>query len=232
MLLMLVTFIPMVSAQEELPSDTSSAKQVTIKLNQNDGVLIIPTEDRRIDDLSTSITEEKSATAYLSGSIDENNHVILEGVITLDGKEEKVQLSGDATHPSIWDIWEYNGYEPMNGAEAQDYLDDQGVYLTKGLETGSFYGTTNEIVSMIDSGRPFFLIEESEWGNCHAVVLSGYCYGPDIDAYFRLNDPNTWTGTSIMNWYDTDDPQFNYDKNVYEYRCADDTSSTGYFYLG
>lgn len=370
MLLMLVAFIPMVSAQEETLTDSSNARQVIIELNQKDGVLIIPTENKKNIDLSTTVTAEKSAKGFLSGTIDGNNHVIVEGVITLDGKDDKVQLSGEATqvftgwdvpegakpiyskvgnmtmtryegttemyatyvdlqdkkgkyklhgefydggnggivgivtdngveceigllgsslglyenvsptsttkdsrylavpqrsqweifyyqgnytaasqacgetsaamleeywssnHPSIWDIWEYNGYEPMNGAEAQDYLDDQGIYLSKGLKTGSFYGTTNEIVNMIDNGRPFFMIEESKWGTCHAVVLKGYCYGPNIDPYFKLNDPNTWTGTTVMNWYDTDDPQFNYEENVYEYTCADDTSSTGYFYLG
>lgn len=369
MLLTLVAFVPIVNAQEETPTDSTDVKQVTIELNQKNGILIIPTEDKKITDLSTASTTEKSATACLSGTIDENNYVILDGIVTLGGKDKKVQLSGEATqvftgwdvpkgakpvyskvgnitmtryegakkmyatyidlqdkegkyklhgefyedggccivgniindgveceigllgkatglyenvspattkdsqylvvpqrsqweifynhgdytaasqacgetsaamleeywsgnHPSIWDIWEYNGNDSMSGAEAQNYLDDQGIYLSKGVETGSFYGTTNQIVSMIDSGRPFFMIEESKGGNCHAVILKGYCYGPNIDAYFRLNDPNTWTGTSIMKWYDTDDPQFNYKENVYEYRCADDTSSTGYFYLG
>ncbi|PAV14208.1 hypothetical protein ASJ81_14810 [Methanosarcina spelaei] len=138
--------------------------------------------------------------------------------------------SGD--HPSIWSIWVYNGYDPMNANEAQDYLDDKGVYLTKGLKTGSFLYTTGQIESMIDNGRPFFLTENSRWGTCHAVVLRGYDEDLMMDPYFRLNDPNTWTGTNTMYWYDTDDPNFNYEENVYEYTGSTDTSSTGYSYLG
>lgn len=85
---------------------------------------------------------------------------------------------------------------------------------------------------MIDNGRPFYLTENSRWGACHAVVLRGYDEELMIDSYFKLNDPNTWTGTSTMCWYDTDDPNFNYEENVYEYTGSDDTSSTGYSYLG
>lgn len=90
---MLVAFAPMVSAQTETLSDSSGVKQVTLTLDQKDGILIIPTDDIKIIDLSTTNTTRKSATAYLSGTIDKNNFVVLEGVITLDGEEEKVQLS-------------------------------------------------------------------------------------------------------------------------------------------
>ncbi|UGV39806.1 hypothetical protein J7W08_06630 [Methanococcoides orientis] len=105
MLLMLVSFIPMVSAQIEISSDSSNAEQVTIELNQKDGVLIIPTDEKYIADLSRTATTEKLAGAYFSGTIDENNLVTLEGVITIDGNKEKVQLSGEATQVFIgWDV--------------------------------------------------------------------------------------------------------------------------------
>lgn len=370
MLLMLVSFIPMVSAQIEISSDSSNVEQVTIELNQKDGVLIIPTDEKYIADLSRTATTEKLAGAYFSGTIDENNLVTLEGVITIDGNKEKVQLSGEATqvfigwdvpdgakpiytkvgnrtmtryegatemyatfvdlqdkegiynlhgefyedghggfvgtniidgkecqiglrgdsismyenvqpavttkstskfltvpqrsqweiywdgygytpasqacgetsaamldeywtgtHPSIWSIWVFNGCDPMNANEAQDYLDYQGVYLTRGLKTGSFYDTIDEIESMIDDGRPFYLTEESRWGTCHAVVLRGY-YDSTLDPYFKLNDPNTVNGENTMYWLNTDDTTFNYEENVYEYTGSTDTSSTGYSYLG
>lgn len=367
---MLVAFVPMASAQAETSFDNLNVTQVTIELNQKDGVLIVPIYDNKNTDVSTTITAEKSATAYLSGTIDEKNHVILEGVITLDGKDEKVRLSGEATqvfigwdvpegakpiyskvdnmtmtryegatemyatyvdlqdkegkyklhgefyedglgcvvgkvlkdgaeceigllgstsslhehvtptattkssqnlivpqrsqweiltyqqnytaasqacgetsaamleeywsgnHPSIWSIWYYNGYKPMNTTTAKTYLDSKGIYLTKGLKTGTFSGTTNNIVSMINNGRPFYLTEKSKGGECHAVVLRGYCYGPNIQPYLRLNDPNTLTGTNIMSWYNSDNYQFSYEKNVYEYIGSSDTSSIGYSYLG
>jgi len=120
----------------------------------------------------------------------------------------------------------------MSAGDAQDYLDDQGVSLIKGLKTGSFLYTTGQIKNMIDLGRPFYLIEKSRWGACHAVVLRGYDEDFMIDPYFLLNDPDTLTGTNTMYWYDTDSPNFNYEENVYEYIESDDTSSIGYYYLG
>jgi hypothetical protein len=135
-------------------------------------------------------------------------------------------------HPSIWSIWDFNGFTNMDSGDAQNYLDGKGIYLERDVEEGTLYGTINEIIYMIDDGRPFFLTEESQWGTCHAVVLRGYCYGADIDAYFRVNDPNTLTGTNIMCWYDEDDYSFNYEENVYEYEGSTDDSSIGYSYLG
>ena len=48
----------------------------------------------------------------------------------------------------------------MRAGEAQDYLDDQGVYLIKGLKTGSLSYTIGQIESMIDNGRPFYLTKK------------------------------------------------------------------------
>ncbi|MGP8329009.1 MAG: C39 family peptidase [Methanosarcinaceae archaeon] len=131
-------------------------------------------------------------------------------------------------HPAIWDIWKSNGYESMNSIEAQTYLDGKGIYLNRGVKTGSLSYTISEIEEMIDDGKPFFLIEESRWGTCHAVVLRGY-YDALISPYFILNDPNTLTGTNTMHWYNSDNTFFNYEENVYEYESG---SSTGYSYLG
>ncbi|AKB22976.1 C39 family peptidase [Methanosarcina sp. WH1] len=77
-------------------------------------------------------------------------------------------------HPEIWDIWVYNNYAPMSTTTAKAYLDSEGIHLTKGVRTGSFLYTTGTIKSMIDNGRPFYLVENSRWGACHAVVLRGY----------------------------------------------------------
>ncbi|AAM06353.1 TPA: hypothetical protein HA338_00485 [Methanosarcina acetivorans] len=134
-------------------------------------------------------------------------------------------------HPTIWSIWNYNGCDPMSAGEAQDYLDHQGVSLIKGLRTGSLSYTVDQIEDMIDRGRPFFLIEESRWGTCHAVVLRGYD-SDGINPYFQLNDPNTWTGSNTMYWYNSIDTTFNYEENIYEYIESSDTSSIGYYYLG
>ena len=114
---------------------------------------------------------------------------------------------------------------------AQTYLDDQGIYLNRGVKSGSLSYTISEIEEMIDDGRPFYLTEESRWGTCHAVVLRGY-YDALITSFFMLNDPNTLTGTNAICWYNTDNTLFNYEENVYEYAGSTDTSSTGYSYLG
>lgn len=360
-----IAFIPTACAQTD-----STVKQINIDLNKEGGVLLIPIKDNKITDIKTTLVSEKTASASLSGTIDDNNLVLLKGIITLGGKEEKVTLSGEATQvfigwnvpegakpiyskvdnitmtryegstkryatyvnvkdtsgkyclhgefyedgnggfvgtvdiggkecqiglrgsskniyentmpaietkatskfltvpqrsqwelywdghsysvasracgettaamleeywsgnaPDIWDIWVYNGYDPMSASEAQDYLSDQDVHLQKGIRSGTLDYTIGKIKNMIDSGRPFYLTEESQWGTCHAVVLRGY-YSSGTSPYFKLNDPNTLTGTTTMRWYETSNANFNYQDNVYAYVCSDDTSSTGYSFLG
>jgi|GEM_PF-1735188 len=364
MLILFIATVPIVCAQSD-----STTKAIDIDLNKEGGVLIIPTTEDSIVDLSTTKVSEKTASAALSGIIDENNQVRLEGTITLDGKEKKVKLYGEATQvfvgwdvpegakpiytkignttmtryegatkkyatyvdvsdksgkytlhgefyddgsggfvgyvdidgkecqiglrgtsmsiyentipsveaktnvvlsvpqrsqweiywdghgytaasnacgetvaamleeyytssaPDIWDIWVYNGYDSMSASEAQDYLDDQGVYLQKGTRSGTVAYTIGKIKDMVDDGRPFYLTEESSWGNCHAVVLKGY-YDVGIYSTFRLNDPNTLSGDDSMKWYRSQDMNFNYEDNVYQYVCSSDTTSTGYSFLG
>ena len=365
MLMILIATIPIACAQSD-----SRTKAIDIDLTENGGVLIVPTTENSIVDLSTTEVSEKTASAILSGTIDENNKVVLEGEVILDGKKDKVKLTGEAEQvfvgwdvlegaepiytevanrtmtryegatemyatyvdvvdktgkykihgefyeegiggfvgtvelngkecqlglcgtsmsiyenvtpavetkssnflsvpqrsqweiywyeqdwtaansacgetsaamleeywsghrPYLYDIWEDNNCEPMSTATAQIYLDGKGIYLERDVEEGSFYGTTNAIKDMIDDERPFYLSEESHAGNRHAVVLRGYCYGANIDAYFVLNDPNTLTGRNTMYWYDEDDSGFSYEKNVYEAIGGTDDSSTGYSYLG
>lgn len=100
-----IALIPAVGAQKGTAFESLDPKQVTLTLDQKPGVLYIPTNDIKINDLSTENATKKQATASLSGTIDENNFVILEGVITLDGKNVKVQLFGEATQVFIgWDV--------------------------------------------------------------------------------------------------------------------------------
>ncbi|MDW7730855.1 MAG: C39 family peptidase [Methanolobus sp.] len=138
-----------------------------------------------------------------------------------------------SNHPDIWDIWVYNGYDNMNTGEAQDYLDDQGIYLQKGIRSGTLSYTIGKIEDMIDAGRPFYLTEESRWGARHAVVLRGYSdASSSLKPYFKLNDPNTLNGATVLYWYESDYSYFNYEENVYESVGSSDTTSTGYSFLG
>ena len=364
MLMILIATIPIACAQSD-----STATPISIDLTKEGGVLFIPTTEDSIVDLSTTKVSDKTASATLSGTIDEDNQVILEGTISLDGKEKKVKLYGEATQvfvgwnvpegakpiytevgnttmtryegatkkyatyvdvtdksgkytlhgefyddgsggfvgfadidgkecqiglrgssvsiyentipsvetktnvvlsvpqrsqweiywdghsytaasnacgetvaamleeyytnsePDIWDIWVYNGYESMNTAEAQDYLDDQNVYLSRGTKSGSLSYTIGKVEDFIDDDKPFYMTEESQAGNCHAVIVKGYYDVGDYSS-FLLNDPNTLTGTNSMKWYHAINPNFNFEDNVYEYTGGSDTTSTGFAYLG
>ncbi len=349
----------------------STTTPINIDLTKEGGVLIVPTTEDSIVDLSTTQVTEETASATFSGTIDDHNKVELEGIINLDGNDKKIKLSGEAyqvfvgwnvpegaepiytqvgnntmtryvgatekyatymdvsdksgkynlhgefyddgsggfigtinidgkecqiglrgssmsvyentaptietkssnyisvptrsqwelywdghsydaashacgettaamleeyytgDEPDIWDIWVYNGYDTMDAGEAQDYLDDQGVYLQKGTRSGSLSYTIGKIKDMVDDDRPFYLTEESRWGTCHAVVLRGYYdTGSMYNSYFKLNDPNTINGNTVMYWTPTLSSSFNYEENVYEYTGSSDTTSTGYSFLG
>lgn len=107
-----IVLVPIVGAHPGTRYENLDFKKVTLILDQKGGFLIVPSDDVKITDLSTTDTTKKSATAYLSGTIDTNNFVVLEGVIILDGEEEKVQLSGEATQVFIgWDVPE--GAKPI-----------------------------------------------------------------------------------------------------------------------
>ena len=376
MLIVSMAFVPAVSAKENKIPIKNTDKQITLNLDKDYGVLIIPSENQKIGSINADYTNSqpaipdvrKTAKAQLSGTIDDNNFVSLSGKVTIDGKPQNVKLTGQAekvfvgwdvpedakpiykeigdrtitryegarrmyasfvelkdgkskfnlhgeffedgvgglvgtviingkecniglagesrsmsenvgfsiqtlssktldvpqrsqweifwnghgwdaansacgetcaamleeyynsNHPTIWSIWVWNGYESMNSAEAQTYLDGKGISLDRGVKTGSLSYTISEIKEMIDDGRPFYLTEESVWGNCHAVVLRGYY--DTSNPYFKLNDPNTLTGINSMCWYNTDNTFFNYEENVYEYEGGSDNSPTGYSYLG
>jgi len=135
-----------------------------------------------------------------------------------------------SNHPTIWSIWTYNS-DPMSPSEAEDYLDDEaGVNVDSGVFSGTLTANINEVEDFIDSGYPFYMTEESFWGNCHAVVVKGY-YDAIIDPYFMLNDPNTINGFNTICWYHNDNTLFNFEDNVYEYVGGGDTSSTGFVYV-
>ena len=361
---MLIAFVPIVSAQAEKLSDNSDVKQITMELNQKDGVIIIPIDNEKIVDLSPSATSEKAASALFSGMIDDNNFVTLEGVITLDGKDKKIALSGEATqvfvgwevpndakainitvgneeigyknitryegatkkyatyvdlkdknektilhgeffedghgglvgttiisgkecvlallgestsifenvsssvstkssyisvpHRSQWellwdghgyaaastacgdtvcamleeyytgtspDIWDiYDEYGAMTASDAEEYLQDQGINVYRRPKTGTLSYILSYVQACIDADVPFYLAEESAWGNPHAVVLKGY---NDAYDYFTLNDPNTISGVEQMYWYEADNSGFSFEENVYEYVGGSDPYSNG-----
>lgn len=107
MLMISIAFIPTACAQTD-----STVKQINIDLNKEGGVLLIPIKDNKITDIKTTLVSEKTASASLSGTIDDNNLVLLKGIITLGGKEEKVTLSGEATQVFIgWNVPE--GAKPI-----------------------------------------------------------------------------------------------------------------------
>lgn len=364
MLVLGAVLIPTVSAKSD-----SAMNTIDMDMTEEGGVFIVPTSEDSIINLRTTQVSEKTASAILSGTIDKDNQITLEGTIILDGKEKKVKLSGKAKQvfvgwdvpksaepiytkvgnttmtryigsteryatyvdvidksgqynlhgefyddgtgyfigsvftdgkecklglignsmstyentiptiksrssssyisvptrsqwelypdhgmsvaelacgettaamleeyytqnaPNLWDIWVYNSNDSMSDGEAQDYLDDQGVYLQKGTRSGTLSYTLDNIKNMVEADRPFYLTENSRWGTCHAVVLRGY-YESGTASRFILNDPNTWTGTNTMYWYESTSPYFNYEENVYEYTGSSDTTSTGYSFLG
>jgi hypothetical protein len=130
--------------------------------------------------------------------------------------------------PDIWDIWVWTGYEPMNLAETEAYFDEVGVPCWKDDYNGSLSSNINHVKQRIDLEWPLDITEESNHGNCHAVVIRGY-----DDSYedFALRDPNTWTGITTMYWYDEAAAGFNFEDNVYEYVGGEDEWSDGYVYV-
>lgn len=129
--------------------------------------------------------------------------------------------------PDIWDIWVWNGYDPMSPSEAEDYFEEVDVPCYKGHYTGSLTNNINHVKQRINWEWPLYVTEESQWGNCHAVVVRGY---HDTQQNFALRDPNTWTGTNLMSWYDWQ-ASFNFEENVYENTCGEDDWSNGYVYV-
>ena len=88
--------------------------------------------------------------------------------------------------PDIWDIWVWNGYNPMNLAKTEAYFDEVGVSCDMDHYTGSLSSNINHVKQRIDLERPLDITVESQWGECHAVVIRGY---HDTQQNFRLRDP-------------------------------------------
>ena len=112
LLLLLVAFVPMGSVQAREQSDSSDVKQVVIELDHKEGILIVPTDSNKIESMSTTKVTEKTAKAFLTGTINDENLVTLEGEIVLDGKIDKVTLTGEAKQVFIgWSVPE--GAKPI-----------------------------------------------------------------------------------------------------------------------
>jgi len=134
----------------------------------------------------------------------------------------------NGNHPDIWDIWVWNGYEPMNKEQTELYFDEVDVPCWMGHYTGSLPSNINHVKTRINWEWPLDITEESYHGNCHAVVIRGY-----DDSYedFELRDPNTWTGINTMYWYHGAAAGFNFEDNVYEHVGGSDEWSNGYVYV-
>ncbi|MCW3136944.1 MAG: C39 family peptidase [Methanophagales archaeon] len=133
----------------------------------------------------------------------------------------------NGNHPDIWDIWLWNDGEPMNLVQTEAYFDEVSVPCWKDDYQGSLTSNINHVKTRINWEWPLDITEESQWGNCHAVVVRGY---DDSTEKFVLRDPNTWTGTNTMKWYD-EAANFNFEDNVYEYVGGEDEWSNGYVYV-
>jgi hypothetical protein len=133
----------------------------------------------------------------------------------------------NGNHPDLWDILVWYGYAPMNLVQTEAYFDEVGVPCGKDDYQGSLTNNINHVKTRINWEWPLDITEESQWGNCHAVVVRGY---QDTQQNFRLRDPNTLSGTDWMSWYDWQQV-FNFEENVYENMCGDDQWSNGYAYV-
>lgn len=361
---MLVAFMPPVSGQTETLSDNSNIEKISITLGN--GTLTLPIDDKGTNNLSSIESDARSATSFLSGTIDDDNHIILKGAIIFDGKKEAIELKGKATKEFIgWDVpenakpiyctvgdeksgyttitryegateryatildfideddkynlhgifyqdghgglagtllinkseynivlkgsstnlyknvdkvdelkssqyisvpyrsqWEltidedysysvasracgvaasamleefYNGNSPtlgsiwdqygqMGTSDTEAYLQSKNIDADIRTHDGSLSYVIDCAQYYIDTGRPFFLEEESQWGELHAVILRGY---DDSNEYFKLNDPNSLSGASTLYWYESDNPSFNFEENIYEYEGGSDDMSDG-----
>lgn len=120
--------------------ENSAVKDITLELDEDNSILVIPTESDKIEILTSEFTE-KPASAILSGTIDENNQVTLEGTIVLDGKKEKVKLYGEATQVFAgWDI--PDGAKPINITVGND----ETGYAT----ITRYEGATEKLATVVD----------------------------------------------------------------------------------
>ncbi|SFM50575.1 hypothetical protein [Methanolobus profundi] len=96
-LLILIIIAPSGCVRTDAPASAIDEKQVTAVLD--DGILMVPIEGKTVSIYKPFDPEnvtEIPATAYFSGTVDKNNSVILEGIITIGGENETVRLSGNA----------------------------------------------------------------------------------------------------------------------------------------
>jgi hypothetical protein len=135
-----ISYISIGYIQNDSHVSDSDLKPVTTVMNS--GWVLIHVENKAVTPIiiRSDIVVGKPATASLSGTIDENNYVILEGVITLDGQNETVKLSGKATRGRVsWSVYEGEAYAAKMGLEDENgrfFL--QGSFLEDGR--GRFFG--------------------------------------------------------------------------------------------
>lgn len=158
-LLILFSFIALAGIHTDEAVSDPDLKSATIVMNSGQVYLHVENTATTPIIIRSDIVVEKPATANLSGTIDENNYVILEGVIALAGQNETVKLSGEATRGIVgWSVSEGEAY-----AAKMDLEDEDGKYSLQGtfLEDGRgrFFGTV-----MVEGKECTILLEGNSTG--------------------------------------------------------------------
>ncbi|WP_406655598.1 hypothetical protein V7O62_07325 [Methanolobus sp. ZRKC2] len=139
-LIISISFVAIACIQADSPLSNSNVNSVTVLMDS--GHVYVPVENQAVApiEVRSDVLVEKPAAATLSGTIDENDFVVLEGIIILDGQNETVKLSGNATHGIVgWSVSEGEAY-----AAKVDLKDENSIFFLQGtfLEDGrgSFFG--------------------------------------------------------------------------------------------
>ena len=110
-LIISISFVAIACIQADSPLSNSNVNSVAVLMDS--GHVYVPVENQAIApiEVRSDVLVEKPAAATLSGTINENDFVVLEGIITLDGQNETVKLSGNATHGIVgWSVSEGEAY--------------------------------------------------------------------------------------------------------------------------
>ena len=140
MLVVSMAFVAAESAQANKITITNTDKQISLNLDEDCGVLIIPSGDKKSDSIYTDYTDKpaisdvrKTAITQLSGTIDDSNFVSLSGTITIDGKPQDVKLTGQAEKVFVgWDVPEGAKpiYRDVDGRTMTRYEDARRMYAS------------------------------------------------------------------------------------------------------
>ncbi|SFM77625.1 hypothetical protein [Methanolobus profundi] len=144
LLLLSLIFISFISSGYVYTNDPvpdTELKRVTTVMS---GYVYIPYASQVITQppVRSKPVSEEPAAIDLSGTIDENNYIVLEGTIFLAEQKEIVKLSGEATYGIVW--WSMDDREVY--ATKVDLVDDNRNLILEGsfLEDGrsKLFGTT------------------------------------------------------------------------------------------